>query len=869
MKKLFKYPHLILVFATLMTVASLVYSYFYLGIDTNQDHLIGKDKDYLVKYENFLKDFGDWEFFYVVIEVPDAKESDATAFADKLIDRLEKFPHLYEKIHGRTDTRKLVSAANLVMDDLSYNKYTEAIQSNTNVLQNFLNSSSPNEWLMALAALLRQQDLSHSSTALAENFWPVFKNMILAPFDSKSAASLASLTIPDVLAITDPQARRSLSGHLFSPDGRLLFLRILPRKDFTRMDIVAEPLRILRQEIASLKSQGYDFSVGVTGKPVLQNDEAESTGIDSRNAGIGSFIVVALIIFVFFKSYRRSLFALFSLACGMSMTAGFITFVYGSLNLLTFAFAVILIGLGIEYGIHFLIRYQHHRIHHDDFSEAIRHTISESGSAIILGAIAAATSFLSGYFTDFEALRQLGVISGVGIILCAFAELTILPALLVLFDSKKRPAKLPRFVFLLPLLRRPALALTAFAVLSIIAIPLSRGKLFEFNLLKLQDPGLESIRYENIITEKSGFSTWFLAYQTSDLGELAKIQNAMKKLPSVLRAESILDYIRPDQQLRIKKNGELLNLLKQKPFAMQKPATLRESAEFIAEFLDNLAEKALQTGDTDAVNELMDLAALLRSKSLDTSIWSMTASGSQAFSVLLTHIKKQMTSFINPQPLTENDLPKDLLTTFKGSSNNYALTIYPKNNIWEMTELRKFIDQAKSVTPEITGAPITTYEAGIAMLGGFVLVGVLTSILVFVSLYIEFKSLGDCTVILGTLFISLLWLVACMRLGGLSINLANFFALPILIGTGIDNGIHVVHHYRRSGDWREVFAITVPAVVLCCLTTMAGFGSLSFVRHQGLASFGSVMTLGTFFIMISSCVLLPNLLVLQDRLKRG
>ena len=182
--------------------------------------------------------------------------------------------------------------------------------------------------------------------------------------------------------------------------------------------------------------------------------------------------------------------------------------------------------------------------------------------------------------------------------------------------------------------------------------------------------------------------------------------------------------------------------------------------------------------------------------------------------------------------------------------------------------MAEFITEVRTGIPDVTGAPVTQHESAKRMIEGFILVALLTALIVLIIVYWEFKKPLVTLLIFANLLITFIWLTAFMYLKGIQINLANFFALPVLIGSGIDHGIHILHRYNESGSIKDLFTSTVPAVILSCLTTIFGFASLSMVRHNGLASFGLIMAVGTLLIMLSSVVLLPCMMAIWQRQKK-
>ncbi|MBF0104607.1 MAG: MMPL family transporter [Deltaproteobacteria bacterium] len=877
-----KYPRITVILALLLAFVSLWYAKTHLKLDTNQDNLISKKQKYLTDYTDFLKEFGDWEYIYVVMldektaashktseqEVytlphDSAFQTQAKKFSAALTEKLKQRPDLFETVVNKIDLSQIKKSAILLAPQSDFNGFVDFAKTQPEVLSAFLNIRSAHDWYTFIGNVIKDTgSLADDKTKKQmEQYWPLVKHSLYAPFEHASLKALQNTNFYTLLSgqYVDED------GYLFSENGNLLFIKILPVKNYSSMEIIAAPINYLKNEISSLKLRFPAIEAGITGRPVLQNDEATSTQSDSEMAGIMSFALVAILFYVFFRSYKRSLFSLLSLLIGMSLTTGFITVVYGTINLISIVFTVILIGLGIENGIHFLLRYQKEKLLGLDTACAIREATSNTGPAIIAGATTTAIAFATAVFTDFLGLKQLGVIAGVGVMLCCLTQLTVFPAFLMLFDHSAdyHSYKIPPFGRLSFLVKKPKAMLIFFFIITLIAIPFALKTGFNNNLLSLQDQQLESVRFENIIQENSDFSTWFLAHSTTDINALRQLKTRIEALPAVKNTQSILDYLPADQTQR-------MSLIRDHVTPGLKSIDTKHAEAGLLFSLDNLkgsisktASDAFSSGLADEFAELNAVA-----EKLDSFINQIKKQTKQTpvfetqFMTVIKSAQQMLEGLVTPAPLSEKKLPPELINIYKSKNGRYALSIYPKKDIWNPDNMKEFISQVRAVIPNVTGAPITHYESANRMVSGFVLVAILTAVLVLAIVYAQFKKVGVSLFILFNLLTTFIWLAALMYFKGIQINLANFFALPVLIGSGIDNGIHAFHRYHETHSVEDLFTSTIPAVTLSCLTTICGFASLMLVKHNGLASFGLIMAVGTFLIFIASVIVLPNVICL-------
>jgi uncharacterized protein len=855
---------LTIIIACLLAGLSLFHAYHHLDFDTDLDHLISDKQDYFVNYKSFLKEFGDWEYLYIVIKPQDTDSSRTKAkqFARELAINLNKKSNLFTDITYKIDFSHLKNNLLLLASDKEFTDFISFATHNKDALHDFLQIESLADWYAFLNKLF-QTKFDVAQEKQLEKFWPLIQNTLFAPFEIDALNDVTQANFLNLMSdrYIDPD------GYLFSENGKLLFVRTLPQKDFSQMEIIAKPLNYLRSTLDTLKTRYPNLDIGITGKPVLQNDEATSTQADSIWAGIISFLLVTALIFLFYREFKRPFLALVALIIAICLTTGFISIVFHAINLITIVFAIILIGLGIDYGIHYLSRYLIERSQTTLLTDAITETSQHTGRAILLGALTSATAFATALFTDFLGLQQLGIIAGVGILFCCLTALTVFPATLKLFDKKATPknktwGKLTKLSFLT---NKPLLWISLFGLATLLSLPLVYHIGFDNNLLKLQDPNLESVRYEKVIQDNSDFSTWFLAYKTKDLKELAVIQKKINNLTSVKTTQSILDILPSDQKIRITNIRNLEKQLSTSYTDNGLRTTVNEQLELLKNTMSKLANKALMNGFTEEFEELDAIATKLDEHGIQMTQTKLALPPHTAS--FMTYIKKMQSNLnqvLHPSGLAESKLPQSLLSLYKGNTGYYSLTIYPQKDIWIPENMKDFIQEVRQIIPDVTGAPITTYESSQRMVTGFIIVALLTSLLVLGFVFFEFRQLHVPLLIYGNLVLSFILLGSVMYFKDININLANFFALPVLIGTGIDHGIHIMHRFYEKSSIQDLYESTVPAIIMSCLTTICGFGALAFVRHQGLASFGLIMAVGTFIIMLTSIILLPCVLKTLD-----
>lgn len=218
-------------------------------------------------------------------------------------------------------------------------------------------------------------------------------------------------------------------------------------------------------------------------------------------------------------------------------------------------------------------------------------------------------------------------------------------------------------------------------------------------------------------------------------------------------------------------------------------------------------------------------------------------------------------------PLREA-IPAALRDRYISPGGTLLVTLHPRENVWEFAPMERFVEAVRAVEPDATGVPMTQYESLLEMRRAFVMAALLALAAVFVLILIDLRRLSEALLAIAPLLVGMVWMVEAMGALGVAFNLANFFAVPILIGIGVDSGIHLIRRYREQQmQGREALDLgsTRRAVFVTSMTTMIGFGSLLTASHRGLATLGLLMFLGSAAGLLASLVVLPALLAWRHR----
>ncbi|MBW2708195.1 MAG: MMPL family transporter [Deltaproteobacteria bacterium] len=901
------HPVLIIVSGLGLALISALVSAFFLHLNSNQDSLVSPSAPFQKRYLEHLENFGDQEYLFAVIQTGGTEEGKkrATEFAERLNARLQKQPDLIQAVYYRISPRDLGDGALLFASPEEARKLTRMVSFLAPFVDRWVRDGSLAGFFSIITELLggrraedggqktedggrRTEDKGQGSADMdpallgqALGFLEGFLGNVDETLSGKK---------PDGSLFDLSQGR---SEYFFTASGRLLVMRILPSKDFGALDVIGKPLAAVREALETTCADFPDLAVGLTGRPALQADEMETTDRDMTQAAVIAVFLIGILFMIVLHGWLRPFLVLLSLFMAMAWSFGFATVTVGELNLLSVVFALVLVGIGVDFGIHVVMRYVEAHGKGLGVEDAVRASLFRTGPGVILGAITSVCAFYSVLGSDFIGLAQLGLIGGTGVLFCLVSMMLVLPAMLLLAGKKNLfPSSMPR-IMAMPLLervfKRPKRVLAILLAITLLALPGLFKVRFNYNLLELQARGLESVEYERILIETADESTW---YAIISVGTLEQVKNLTKKfmaIPSVGRVESVLDFIPSRQEEKSAQYREAALALENIPDQLppERPLhaeTLKAALLRLSESLENLEEKLFVAGAGQAlalVGKNMNavdsaLEQLERYPERVSRLEGLEATMGRDIITSLEQLKR----WLGAKSVTPENLPAGLRDLYVGKDGRYQIKISPKGDIWDFDALGDFVASLRKVAPHISGVPVGVYESARLMHRTFLQAAALTILLVSLILWIYARSMRYVMLTILPLGISMLWLLELMGWLGLHFNLANFFAIPILIAIGVDGGVHFLARWReieplladrptQSGVGGLFYTGTPTAVALSFTTTMIGFGGLLFAQHRGLASLGAIMVLGSLMGMLASLFALPPILKLMGHFTKS
>ncbi len=652
------------------------------------------------------------------------------------------------------------------------------------------------------------------------------------------------------------------SRYLSSDDGRLHFiqLHLTHGSDNVPKNLAAmAELRRLRDESRRRYPQ---VKIGLTGLPVMESDEMETSQVDMTWATILSLAGVGVAFLAGFGGVRYPVAAVVTLLVALGWTVGYLVLIIGHLNLLSSAFGVILIGLGIDFGIHYVASYVEHLQETRDCATSLIAASTRVGPGLITGGATTAVAFAMFWLTPFTGIAELGIIAAGGIVFCVLAALVVLPALIRLADGDRSvetpiPAMLAVDGLVSALLRVPRLLILLTVGATVWCGVHASEIRYDHNLLNLQAADVESVAWERRLLENTEDSVWYAVSSSADLAELERRKEAFLTHESVQRVEELYSLIPPRNAQRDRAVAEWSQRLVQVP--ARPPVIPVASSDEVAAALTAL--QGMFAGQaTDGMREQLVRLADRLVQMPQAEYFQRVTTYQQTMAQDLLRRLQSVRAISAPAPPSWHDLPPSLVRRFVGRDGFHLLRVYARGAIWDMQELERFVRDVKGVDPNATGQPLQTYYASREMLHSYFQTAIYSFIAVVALLVLDMGSLSLAALAMMPMLLGVTHMLGLIAWLDIPLNPANMIALPLLLGIGVDDGVHVVHDYFRQGAAYRMSRSTALSVVMTSVTTIVGFGSLMIAHHEGLRSLGRIMTIGMTTCLITSLFTLPALL---------
>jgi hopanoid biosynthesis associated RND transporter like protein HpnN len=845
----------ILLFFVVLSLFSIYYTVTNIGINTNTDDMLSKDLPYRQVRNDYFKSFP-YHNDMILVVMSATNSIDLQQASRDLVDKLRPHNRFFKTVYLPGADQYFARHRFLYLDDITYSNFEQDLKSSNDFFTR-LSKQSDTGNLIANIAL---------SNKAKNNIINNVRNETISILKARQENVIQSLNWNSVLS-----SNQNLTGKYVNQ-----LILIEPTDKYRDVLLAADALSLIRKSAQQLKhEQQLDFELRITGSLAMSYEELNSVSQGMGTAGIMALLFVVLLLWFGSRSFKILLFSLITLLVGLSLTAGFATLSVGSLNLISVAFAVLYIGLGIDFSIHLCLRYQELILQHKSSHQAIRSTAHEVGSSLVICAISTAIGFYAFIPTNFVGLSELGIISGTGMFISLIVSLSVLPALFRLSpltiaksNNTKRQISEPVWRFLSSKLQNhQRLIITVVSLMTIGSLFILTNSYFDYDLLNMRDSNSESVAtFRELVKDKDN-SPLHISVLVNDQQQLKKIQQELMALSTVKKVSSIYDFIPEDQQSRITK----LKTLQQSLSVFNNELSQRSNDKNISSTITGL-QKSLNLVDKTTDPELYNVVTKFISKISKLNDKQQSLVLKQLDESLMGEYSNAMLFLqqtLNPDRIQLQNLPVDDRRHWVSTiSGRYLLLVYPRHSISGVEQLREFVNQVSVIVPNVTDAPAITLAAGDVAVSAFKQALLTALILITILLLVIYRNITDTLLVLTPLLLAALFTTALAVLLEIPFNFSNIIAIPLLFGIGVDNGIHMISRNRSttSNDSHILHTSTSRAVVLSALTTVASFGNLGYSSHPGTASMGQLLTIGVLLTLISTLVILP---VLMASLKRN
>lgn len=716
-------------------------------------------------------------------------------------------------------------------------------------------------------------------------------------------------------------------------------------------DKYQKSLASLHKIVSACRQRFPQLNIGVTGIPQLEYEEMSRSQADMTLASLLSATGVILLLIFGYRGLSLPIICCVTVGVSMIWTLGATTFLIGHLNILSMAFAAILVGLGIDFGIHLLSSYQDFRSQGRAVDASLSLAGHTVGRGIVTAALTTSVAFLCAGLTEFPGVAELGIIAGVGVLLAVVATFVIFPPLVVLISSKKR-ADLSRTIEVHAVKHTAFMNVLRFSVverpfrtLLLTLLPISGLCLnawgwsshgpdclvkYDANLLNMQPRDLPALETRNALTKNQDDDVLYAVTWYASREQAIEQADRFRKLETVgevieLASEQTVGFNTypgmPENGLAGGMNQQALQASVRRAVSMESPtlASLPHNPSEVGQRLENILENLTQSEtilSTQLRLEVDHFLDIFAKQPFDIQIQILGAAEREMIRSLWSEVRLIAINLQEHLELQQM-YQQDIVERFRSAEGDWLLQIRPNIDVWDDAGLQQFVTELRTVDSDVTGVPIQNFEASrqlkesylnaaayaalaiililmldvchkrtivrvwpICVLAISGIVGLrfwshwdlaseltlLKLLFAFTGLIVAFSLVMEkrrCVIGLLALLpptIGAAMLLGSMSLFEISFTPANLIALPLVLGIGIDDGVHVIHDFYRSKQRYAMSGNTCRALVLTTLTSMVGFGSLAFASHRGLAGLGQVVVTGIASCLIVSIIILPALL---------
>lgn len=656
--------------------------------------------------------------------------------------------------------------------------------------------------------------------------------------------------------------RELVSDEPLSDSDKRAFIEFKPILDYNALEPGKGATDAIRKAAVDLDfATKYQARVRLTGPVPIANEEYATVQEGAVVNGIGTVLVVLLILWLALHS-AKIIFAVFiNLFVGLALTTAAGLMMVGSFNLLSIAFAVLFVGLGVDFGIQYSVRYRSERYKHNDLPGALVLAAKRSAVPLSLAAMATAAGFLCFMPTDYKGIAELGQIAGVGMLVAFLSSITVLPAMLKLLNppGEQEPVG---YAFLAPLDRflekHRVLIVGGTLLLALGGLPLLYFMKFDFNPMNLRNPHAESIATFLDLRKDPNTGANAINVMTTSEEQARAVEAKLEKVPEVLRVMSLDSFVPQDQPPKLKLLAQGAKVLNPalNPDQIDAAPTDKENVDSLKSSVDNLRRTA---GDAKGPGAI---ASRRLADALEKLANGDEATRNKAQDVFVTPLKivfDQLRNAMQAETVTLKSLPPDLVSAWKSKDGIIRVEALPKGDPNDNDTLRKFAAAVLAAEPTAIGGPVSILKSGDTVVKAFIHAGIYALLVIGLLLWITLRRFVDVLMTLVPLLVAGAVTLEICVLIGLPLNFANIVAFPLLLGVGVAFKIYYVVAWR-SGRTNLLQTSLTRAIFFSALTTATAFGSLWLSSHPGTSSMGKLLALSLVTTLAAVLLFQPALM---------
>ncbi len=892
-RMVFRHKKLIVISQVILFVVSVLIAYKYLRFDTNRDNLVGQNEKYQHAFLEYKKEFPSQDDLAVVVESEDIEKN--RQFIERLGAKVMAEPAYFTNVIFNNDLKMLGKKALLFVPDSDLEDLRNQLKGYIPFIQKFGRTTN----LVSFFDLINHEfrtspQEENEQTKSLVSALPALER-ILQQADA-SLSRPGTPPSPGITAFIDPTGAAQTNIYVTYDKARLFVLTAqptvtnVPGADAIRMgkeqdDHNSDCVQELRKLLAETQLEVPGVNAGVTGMPVLDYDEMVQSQKDTTVASIVSVIICALIFIYGYNETGRPIKATICLIVGLAYTLAFATITIGHLNILTVTFVPMLVGLAIDFGVHLITRYEEELRHGMSQEAALTKAMVYTGQGIFTGAFTTAGAFLAMWFTRFKGIQEMGLICGGGLAVCFIPMMTLLPVLLlrgrqnVIDSAKGEPQHRAQIENLW--LARPGMVLAITIALCVLAATQIGKVRFDYNVLKLQSTSLPSVVTEDKLIHSAGQSLLYGAVIADTPQQAVKLEEQLTNLPAVASVVTMANYLIEDPTNKLKLIGEVKRDLEPLRFKQPdaRPVDIADFSRTLYSFGGYCAQaiKAIGTNDPALSAQFASMQDTVQALRVDMGAGSdreMAEHGQKLGEfqrALFNDLRETFEALKNQDDssgLKVADLPGPMRAMFIGVNGKQLVQVYPKKDVWARENQKEFIDQVSKVYPDLTGMPVQLYVYTELLKDSYVQAAYYSLAAIILLILFHFRSVSSVILSLLPVVIGSIWLGGLMGFFHVPLNPANIMILPLVIGIGVTNGIHILNRYAEEQTPSILSRSTGKAVFVSGLTAIAGFGSLVLAKDRGIHSLGVVMAAGVTCCMVAALMFLPTLLNLMTRKRK-